>query len=199
MEFTHAQPRTHPTRAEWRACSILASVDCPSGSEHRSHPTARFWLSRSERSDLLRLDLVGAETRFHASTRISATQPMHLVCAETTSRRPIRGSRPASGLGQSRDPRFAGHAAAGSEMHAAEPKQGPRSSAFAGRHAGSAASRGDTRLGPICRNVSTRPILDLARWTGARYRSWVKGVVLRRLAHDCLRGTMRVGGTLPTL
>ena len=53
-----------------------------SGYEHRSHPTARFWLSRSERSDLLQLDLVGAETRFHASTGISATQPMHLVCAE---------------------------------------------------------------------------------------------------------------------
>lgn len=49
--------------------------------EHRSRPTARFWLSRSERSNLLLLGLVGAETRFHASTRISATQPVHLVCA----------------------------------------------------------------------------------------------------------------------
>jgi hypothetical protein len=27
------------------------------------------------------LGLVGAQTRFHASTGISATQPMHLVCA----------------------------------------------------------------------------------------------------------------------
>ena len=53
-----------------------------SGYEHRSHPTARFWLSRSERSNLLLLGIGGSETRFHASTGISATQPMHLVCAE---------------------------------------------------------------------------------------------------------------------
>jgi hypothetical protein len=51
------------------------------GYERRSRPTARFWLSRSERSNLLLLGLVGAKTRFHASTRISATRPMHLVCA----------------------------------------------------------------------------------------------------------------------
>ena len=53
-----------------------------SGYEKRSSRTARFWLSRSKRSDLLLLGLVGAETRFHASTRISATQSMHLVCAD---------------------------------------------------------------------------------------------------------------------
>ena len=50
-------------------------------------PTARFLLCRSEHSDLLLPDLIGAETRFHAGTRISATQPTHLVCAGSATQR----------------------------------------------------------------------------------------------------------------
>ena len=66
------------------------------GYDQRSRPTARFWLSRSQRSNLLLLGLVGAETRFHASTRIPATQPMHLVCAGSATRGSVPTSEPVS-------------------------------------------------------------------------------------------------------
>ena len=65
-------------------------------------------LSRSERTDLLLLDLVGAETRFRASTRISATQPMHLSCADCKAAAPLTADRTLEPIPESRFPRKGG-------------------------------------------------------------------------------------------
>jgi hypothetical protein len=61
--------------------NTLRSQRLPAENQKRGEPPVRPRSRVRHLRDPLLPGLVGAETGFHASTRISATQPMHLACA----------------------------------------------------------------------------------------------------------------------